>query len=102
VNRPTAGAVGTPVPLRLTVCGLPRALSVMFKVAVSLPARLGVKVMLTEHMPPEASVAPEQVSTLVAKSLASAPVNVTLEMVRLPAPANISVRDCAALVVPTV
>src|SRR5271155_3420742 len=48
----TAGAGGggaTPVPLSCTDCGLPGALSVMFSVAVCVPAADGVKVMLMEQ-----------------------------------------------------
>ena len=42
--RPSTGAV--PVPERLTVCGLPLALSVMLTEAVRLPLAEGVKVTL--------------------------------------------------------
>jgi hypothetical protein len=39
-------AAATPVPVRLTVCGLPAALSEMLTVAVRIPAAVGVNVTL--------------------------------------------------------
>jgi hypothetical protein len=46
-ERLTAGA--TAIPERLTVCGLPLALSVTLTAAVRLPRALGVKVTLIVH-----------------------------------------------------
>ena len=48
-----------PVPVRLTCCGLPPALSVMFKVAERLPLAVGVKVTPNVQLAPAASVAPQ-------------------------------------------
>jgi hypothetical protein len=90
-----------PVPLRLTVCGLLAALSLMESVAVRLPAAEGLKVTLTAQVPLGITVAPEQVSAPLAKSLAFVPPIVTVEMVRLPVPVLVTVSALAALVVPT-
>ena len=46
-----------PVPLRLTVCGLPpKALSLTLSVPVRLPAATGLKVTLMEQLAPAANV----------------------------------------------
>src|SRR5947208_2305740 len=45
-----------PFPVRLTVCGLPPALSVMVKVPVRAPATVGVNVTLIMQFAPAASV----------------------------------------------
>ena len=50
-------AVDPPVPLNVTVCGLPGALSVKVSVPVTAPAAVGVKTTFTVHVPPGASVA---------------------------------------------
>jgi len=44
VARVKVGATWTPVPLKLTVCGLPMTLSVMEREALVLPAAEGRKV----------------------------------------------------------
>jgi hypothetical protein len=91
-------AVPVPVPVRLTVCGLLAALSLIESVAVRLPVAEGVKVTLTVHAPLGVTVAPEQVSPLLAKSLAFVPLIVTVEMVRLAVPVLVTVSAWAALV----
>src|SRR5204863_3127826 len=48
-DRLTAGAV--PVPVRLTVCGLPAALSVTLTAALLAPVVVGVNVTLTVQLP---------------------------------------------------
>lgn len=53
----TAGAAGTPVPLRARVCGLPGALSATWRLAVNAPALAGLKLMLTEQLALGARVA---------------------------------------------
>jgi hypothetical protein len=53
----TAGAM--PVPLRLTVCGLPVALSVMLSVPVSVPVAVGVNVTLIVQAVATASEVPQ-------------------------------------------
>jgi hypothetical protein len=45
-----------PVPVRLTVCGLPAALSVMLSVAVRVPTAVGVNVTLMVQLDPAATV----------------------------------------------
>ena len=61
-----------PVPERLTVCGLPTALSTTVSEAERLPLADGVKVMLIVHLAPAAS---EVLQVLVcAKSLILVPV----------------------------
>ena len=54
--RLAAGPV--PVPVRLTVCGLPLALSVMLTEAVRLPGAEGVNVTLIVQLPPAATKLP--------------------------------------------
>jgi hypothetical protein len=102
VDKLTAGAV--PVPLKFTVCVLPNTpllLSVMVSVPVSVPAAMGEKVTLIVQVLLGVTVAPEQVSALLAKLLAFVPPMVTVEMVRLPVPLLVTVSAWAALVVPT-
>ena len=50
--------VVVPVPERLTVCGLPLALSVMLTEAVRLPLAAGVKVTLMVQLLPAATELP--------------------------------------------
>jgi hypothetical protein len=56
-DRLTAGA--TPVPVRLTVCGLPLALSVMVRVPLRTPVAVGVKVTLIVQLAPAPTLAPQ-------------------------------------------
>ena len=96
------GMVSMPVPERITDCGLPLALSVMEMEAVCAPKPLrptGVKVTLMVQPPLGVSVAPVQVSALLAKSRAFVPPIVTVEMVRLAVPGLVTVSVRAALVV---
>jgi len=46
-----------PLPLKLTVCGLPLALSVILSVSVLVPSALGVKVTEILQLAPAARVA---------------------------------------------
>ena len=95
----TAGAV--PVPVAVSVCGLPAALSVMVSVALRAPAAVGLKVTLKVQLAPAASVAGSVPQVFVwAKSPAFAPPMVMLLMVSVPVPGFVSVTFCAALVVP--
>jgi hypothetical protein len=55
-ERLTTGPV--PVPERLTVCGLPLALSVMLTEAVRIPVAEGVKVKLAVQLAPGATELP--------------------------------------------
>jgi len=88
-----------PIPVRLTVCGLFAALSLIESVAARLPVAEGVKVTLTAQVPSGITVAPEQVSALFAKSLAFVPPIVTVDVVRLTVPVLVTVSVWVALVV---
>ena len=57
LDKVTAGAI--PVPLRLTVCGLPAPLSVMDTVPVRVPVVVGVKVTLMVQLAEAANDAPQ-------------------------------------------
>jgi hypothetical protein len=99
----SALSVGTglavPVPVKLTAWGLLEALLVKFSEALRLPVAEGVNVTLTVHVLLGVTVAPVQVSALLAKSLAFVPPIVTVEMVRLAVPVLVTVSAWAALVV---
>jgi hypothetical protein len=56
-SRSTTGPV--PVPVRLTVCGLPAALSVIVTKALSDDAKVGVKVRLMMQLPPAGTELPQ-------------------------------------------
>lgn len=97
--RVTTGPV--PVPLRLTDCWLllmPLLLSVMTRLAVRLPERVGAKVTLIVQLLPAASELPQELVS--AKSPGSVPEKVTLLMLRAEFPVLLSVTVWAALVVP--
>ena len=94
-------AAAVPVPESVTVCGLFAALSLIERVAVRFPVADGVKVTLTVQVPLGVTVAPVQVSALLAKSLAFEPVSPTLVMVRFAVPLLVTVRPVPALAVPT-
>jgi len=89
-----------PFPVRLTVCGLPPALSVMVKVPVRAPAAVGVNVTLIIQFAPAASVV-GLIGQAVAPVLVSAksPDAVIVVIVSAAFPVFVSVTVCAALVV---
>jgi len=95
----TAGA--PPVPERVTLCGLPLALSLKLSEALRLPVADGVNVTLTVQVPLGITVAPVHVSALLAKSLAFEPVSPTLVIARFAVPLLVTVRPWPALAVPT-
>ena len=70
-----------------------------FSEALRLPVADGVNVRLTEHVPLGITVAPVQVSALLAKSLVFVPLIPTVKMVRLAVPVLVTVTLCAALLV---
>lgn len=70
-----------------------------FSEALRLPVADGVNVTLTVQAPLGVTVAPVQVSTVLAKSLAFVPLTVTVEMVRLPVPVLVTVTAWAVLAV---
>jgi hypothetical protein len=93
--------VASPVPVKLTVCGLLEALSAKFSEALRLPVADGVNVTLTVQALLGATGAPVQASALLAKSLAFVPPIVTVEIVRLAVPVLVTVSVWAALFVLT-
>jgi hypothetical protein len=93
----TVGPVA--VPLRLTVWGLPGALSVKFSVALRLPVPVGVNARLTVHVVLGRIAAPEQVSAVLVKSLAFVPAIVTAEKERSKTPVLVTVTVWKALAV---
>ena len=93
----TAGALAAaPVPVRLTVWGLPVALSVTVIVPGWLPIAVGVKVTVIVHC---ALTAIGEMQVLVCEYCALAAM---LVKVRGAVPELVSVRDCVALGVFTV
>lgn len=55
----TTATGATPLPVRVTVCGLPLALSVMVSVPGREPVAVGVKVILKVQFAPAASAEPQ-------------------------------------------
>jgi hypothetical protein len=96
-DRLTMG--GTPVPMRLTVCGLPLELSVRLTAAARDPLAVGLNVTLIEHLAPAATLDPQPL--VCAKSPGLAPVSAMLEMLKAAVPVFVSVTVWAALVEPT-
>jgi|SRR5438876_150234 len=99
-ERLTAGAV--PVPVRLTVCGLPLALSVTVKLAAHVPEAVGVNVTLKVQLELAASVEGLSGQLFVwPKSPAFVPPRAMPLMVNGAVPVFESVTVCGALVVLT-
>jgi hypothetical protein len=88
-----------PVPVRLTVWGLPAALSITLTEAVKLPTAAGVNVTLMVQLPLAATELPHVL--VCAKSLGLAPVSPMLLMVRAAVPVLVRVMVCEALATPT-
>jgi hypothetical protein len=95
VTLPT-GAL--PVPVKLTVCGLLTALSVMLIEAVRLPMAAGLNVTLIVQLPFTATELPHELVTV--KSPGFVPMVLILVMVKLETPVLVRVTDCAVLVEP--
>ena len=83
------------VPVRLTVCGLPPALSLMVKVPVRVPLALGAKVTFNVQVDPAATPFP-QLSVSAKSPLAEMPM-----ICKGAVPLLERVTVCGALVVPT-
>ncbi len=98
-ETPATAPPVTPVPVKLTVCGLLLALSVKLSEALKLVVADGVNVTLTVQVLLGVTVAPVQVSALMAKSLGFVPPIMTVEMVRLAVPVLVTVSGWAGLVV---
>jgi hypothetical protein len=88
-----------PVPERLTVWGLPLALSVMLSEAARLPLADGVKVTLIVQMAPAATLDPQLL--VWAKSLALVPETAMLVTLKAALPELVRVIVWAVLVAPT-
>lgn len=95
----TAGTGLAPVPVRLTVCGLPGASSVTVTEAVRFPSPEGENVALALQFAPGASEAPHVLLTI--KSDALGPVTITLAMDKATLPELTKVTVCGLLAVPT-
>ena len=80
----TVGGVLAPVPERLTVWGLPEAVSIMVNKATRAPLADGVKVKLIVHLAPAATLELQLLDCL--KSLALAPESAMLVMPKAAAP----------------
>jgi hypothetical protein len=87
-----------PFPVKVTVCGLPVALSVIVTAAVSTIVKVGVKVTLIVQVPPGARVPHVSVS---AKSLAFVPVTAMLAILKSGSRSVLRVTSGAVLVSPT-
>ena len=88
-----------PAPLRVTICGLPVALSVMVMAAVRLPAVPGMNLTLMVQLAPAATEVPQVL--LWANSLLLVPVTAMLETFSAPAPLLVRVTVCAVAATPT-
>ncbi len=77
------------MPDRLTACGLPLALSVILSEAEQEPMIEGVNRTAIVQLPPATNDEPQVVTSV--KSVASAPVKATLEMLKLAPPVLVRV-----------
>ena len=89
-------ACATPVPVRLTVCGLPEALSEMESDAVRDPIAVGANVTLRLQLAPAATLAPQVL--VWAKSPEFAPATVMFDMLKVTLPVLVSVTVCGTVV----
>jgi hypothetical protein len=88
-ERLAAALALPPVPARLTLCGLPEALSVTMMPAVRVPAADGLKVTLIVQLAPAAKLDPQLF--VCAKSLALAPDTAMPVILKAAAPELLSV-----------
>jgi hypothetical protein len=94
-ERLTEGAALVPVPVKLTVCGLPAALSEMLRVPLRVPVAVGVKVTVIVQSAPAATELPQLLVS--AKSPALVPVTARLAILKMALPVLDRVTDCAVL-----
>ena len=87
------------MPVRVTICGDPPALSVMAITAVSAAADAGVKCPWMMQFAPIARLDPQGFGNT--NEAASAPVTLMLVIARAALPVLVSVTCCGALDVPT-
>src|SRR5437879_590249 len=93
----TAGPVSMALPVRLTICGLSAALSVIVTIPVRRPGIVGVKMTLIVQLAPAARLLPQ---LLVEKfKLAAMP---SIGRIRVALPLFVSVTGIGRLLVPTV
>jgi hypothetical protein len=97
LDRLATGPV--PVPLKLTVCGLPPALSAIVRVPLRLPTVVGTKAMLITQLLPAATGA--LVLHVVPEASVKSPVTDMALMANAKVPVFLRVTDWARLVVPT-
>ena len=88
-----------PVPVRLTVCGLPAALSIIVIAPVLVHGAVGLNITLIVQFAVAATLAPQVFVS--EKSPLFAPVMAMLEMFSVAVPLLVSVTFCAALAVVT-
>jgi hypothetical protein len=100
VPDPPVPLLLVPVPVRVTDCGLPLALSVRVRAALRDPAAAGVKVTLIVQLAPTATL--DSQLLVCPKALGFVPVMPILVMLKAASPVLLSVTDWAALVEPTV
>lgn len=86
----------SPCPLRLMLCGLPVALSVMVTAPTRLPVAVGVNVTLKSQKPPAPKPEPQLLVT------EKSPLAVILVRLSAAPPLLVSLTTCAALLVPIV
>jgi len=85
-----------PVPVRVTVCGLFRALSVKVSVPVAAPIAVGENVTPTTQLAPAAMLVPQVLLATAKPALATMPLKLSAALARF-----VSVTVLAALVLPT-
>lgn len=98
VRVTTGSAPAFPVPMRVTVCGLPDALSVIVMAALRAPIAVGEKVTEMLQLKPALTALPQLF--VCAKSPLLVPVTVRLVIVSLAVPVLLKLMTCAGLVVP--
>jgi hypothetical protein len=99
VSEVVVGLV-TPIAVKLIVCGLSGALSVIVTCPVRVPTTAGVKVTEMLQLPPAGMDVPQLLVS--AKSPLLAPLTLMDEMASVPLPVLVRVETCVVLVVPTV
>ena len=88
------------MPLKLTVCGLPLALSVSVRLPDRVPLAVGVKVTSTTQLAP-AATGVLVLQVVPPAAMAKSPVTAMLVKVKDPVPVLVTVTGLTALVVPT-
>jgi hypothetical protein len=86
----------SPLPVRVTVCGLPAALSVIVRVPVRVPLTVGSKKTPMAQLAPAAKVLPQAFNGAKSLELVA-----TFVIVSAAVPVFVSVTDCGSPLVPT-